>query len=123
MSLCCTSGQIAAAFDFVGRFTCMFAVPRLRPDNPYLLLDEFGEGAAQDSSMTTELGVMSNEEAEHNQGRAFGGGPSSQRAAGGHGGGDSIDPKFSLGEEEDVTSPSSARSAGVSQPRSRTASA
>ena len=38
---------------------------RLRPDNTYLLLDEFGENGTEDTGLTTELGVMSNEEEEH----------------------------------------------------------
>ena len=38
---------------------------RLRPDNTYLLLDEFGENGVEDTGLTTELGVMSNEEEEH----------------------------------------------------------
>ena len=40
---------------------------RLRPDNTYLLLDDFGEHTAEDTGLTTELGVMSNEEEEHRQ--------------------------------------------------------
>lgn len=38
---------------------------RLRPDNTYLLLDDFGENGTEDTGLTTELGVMSNEEEEH----------------------------------------------------------
>jgi hypothetical protein len=34
---------------------------RLRPDNPYLLLDEFGESSGNDNGLTTELGVMGSE--------------------------------------------------------------
>ena len=40
------------------------ALRRLRPDNTYLLLDDFGESGAEDTGLTTELGVMSNEEEE-----------------------------------------------------------
>ena len=40
---------------------------RLRPDNTYLLLDDFGEHTAEDTGLTTELGVMSNEEEEQRQ--------------------------------------------------------
>ena len=41
------------------------ALSRLRPDNTYLLLDDFGENGVEDTGLTTELGVMSNEEEEH----------------------------------------------------------
>ena len=41
------------------------ALCRLRPDNTYLLLDDFGENGVEDTGLTTELGVMSNEEEEH----------------------------------------------------------
>ncbi|BDA47005.1 hypothetical protein COCOBI_09-4600 [Coccomyxa sp. Obi] len=97
---------------------------RLRPDNPYLLLDEFGEGNATDGGLTTELGVMGNEEAEgHGGGRGGAGfgsaGAVDMRGAAGGGHSDSIDRKFSLGEEEDVGSPTGVRAGGVSQPRSR----
>ena len=49
-------------------YTC---VPcRLRPDNPYLLLDEFGENAGDSGGeITTELGVMSNEEEQEQRER------------------------------------------------------
>ncbi len=41
----------------------LYNVCRLRPDNTYLLLDDFGEGAGDSGGeITTELGVMSNEE-------------------------------------------------------------
>src|SRR5436305_1295055 len=92
---------------------------RLRPDNPYLLLDEFGEAAPGHTGLTTELGIMSNEDGEH---PAPGGGAGNARGAGafggngGRGGGhveDSIDRKFSLGEEEDVATPGAR--VGVSQ--------
>lgn len=98
---------------------------RLRPDNPYLLLDEFGEGNATDGGLTTELGVMNNEEGDSLGGRGGAGGFGSA-AAGARGGAgasphaDPIDRKFSLGEEEDVGSPTGIRAGGVSQPRSRT---
>ncbi len=94
---------------------------RLRPDNPYLLLDEFGEGNPTDSGLTTELGVMSNDDGEPLGGR--GGYGSAAAGARGSGSGaahaDSIDRKFSLGEEDDVGSPTGVRAGGVSQPRSR----
>lgn len=98
----------------------------MRPDNPYLLLDDFGEGTATDGGMTTELGVLHNEEGEAPGGtRGFGSATAASRAAGSGGGSaagqvDTIDRKFSLGEEEDVGSPTGVRAGGVSQPRSRT---
>ena len=48
----------------------MCALCRLRPDNTYLLLDDFGENGAEDTGLTTELGVMSNEEEEHREQQA-----------------------------------------------------
>ncbi len=96
----------------------------MRPDNPYLLLDEFGEGNTADGGMTTELGVMGNEEDEGLGGGRSGPGVGSagaggMRGAAASGHSDSIDRKFSLGEEEDVGSPTGVRAGGVSQPRSR----
>ena len=44
---------------------------RLRPDNTYLLLDDFGEGGVEDTGLTTELGVMSNEEEEHREQQVY----------------------------------------------------
>ncbi len=54
---------VAAALLVSVRQLCTWC--RLRPDNTYLLLDDFGENGAEDTGLTTELGVMSNEEEEH----------------------------------------------------------
>ena len=102
----------------------MLCAGRLRPDNPYLLLDEFGEAAPGHTGLTTELGIMNNEDGGQ---PPAGGGAGNARGPGVFGGGgrdgpgaDSIDRKFSLGEEDDVATPGAR--VGVSQPRNRIAS-
>lgn len=67
---CCTryegaTQSLPAQHKLYTYFLC-----RLRPDNPYLLLDEFGENAGDSGGeITTELGVMSNEEEQEQQER------------------------------------------------------
>ena len=62
-SLSTAAEAVAAALLVSVRQLCAWC--RLRPDNTYLLLDDFGENGAEDTGLTTELGVMSNEEEEH----------------------------------------------------------
>ncbi|KAK9840548.1 hypothetical protein WJX81_000721 [Elliptochloris bilobata] len=99
---------------------------RLRPDNPYLLLDEGGTtGLSSDADLTTELGVLAPEDTaeaeEFQRRRDGGGGGGAARGAGGLRGspdpqrrrpdpagpsaGGGIDHKFSLGDEEEGGTP------------------